>query len=229
MKRLFLILSSVVVLFGCAVLAVNPEFADKIYDEGGFFENATVAVCAAALIFVTIHLSAALRRKTGRWFWLLLFLLLVIFIGDELSWGMPHFGVEKPRIAGAGFDGLHDIVAISVGAVKMVRKYLRSAGFFSAKAAGVYAVSLLGISALAFYLSGVFARKKKDIRLFFSRNLKWDPFLFLFTGLILLAIAMFIDEDNFVSFPHKRAVEESLEFLAAGSFLCASLSGIKKK
>ncbi len=229
MKRLFLILSSVVVLFGCAVLAVNPEFADIIYDEGGFFENFTVVLCAAAFIFLIKPLAGAVSRRSGYGFWIILAVLVVIFIGDELSWGMLHYGVEKPRIAGVGFDGLHDILSISVGAVKMVRDYVRSAGFFSVEAIAVYLGSFICIFTLILYLVKLAVSNRNNISQFFSRNLKRDPFRFLFIGLILLAVSMFIDDDNLVGFPHKRAVEESLEFIAAASFLCASLSGIKRK
>ena len=60
-------------------------------------------------------------------------------------------------------------------------------------------------------------------------NIKWKPFLFLTLGLALIVSAMLIDEDNLINFPHKAVVEESMELLAAVSFVFSCLSGFKEK
>jgi len=229
MTKAFLIFSALIAAFGCAVLAVNPALAEELYDEGHLFENLTVVISAAALLFSIPCFFARLRMKSGYGFWLFLFFLILVFIGDELSWGMFYFGIEKPRIAGVGFDGLHDVLSISVGVVKHVRDYMRSVGFFDIRSILIMLGLGFGIAALSYFLIKQVIKERERIYRFFSKNLKWKPFFFFFFGITLLAIAMVIDDDNLVGFPHKRIVEESLEVIAAAAFLFAPLSGLKEK
>ena len=229
MIKTFLIFSALITVFGCAILAINPTLAEVLYDEGHLFENLTVVICAAALLLLIPCLFARFRLKSGYGFWLFLFFLTLTFIGDEISWGIFYFGLEKPRIAGVGLDGLHDILSISVGVVKHIRDYIRSVGILDIRSILIILGLGSGITALSYFFMRLIIKERDKIYQFFSKNLKWKPFLFLFVGIALLVVAMVIDDDNLVGFPHKRIVEESLEFIAATAFLFASLAGVKLK
>lgn len=213
------------VLFMCAVLAMNPSFADAIYNEDAFFENFTVIVCAGALLFSLILIFMGMREKRVFWFFLSLFL--IVFIGDEISWGMRVFGFTKHKIAGVGFDGLHDLLGIGIGAIKLVRDYIKSIGILDIRSIVIMLGSIASIGGAILLLINLFIKNKRRISEFFKKNLKWQPFFFLCIGLGLLIIAMYIDEDNLVSFPHKSAVEETMELMAGVSFLFAGLAGFR--
>jgi len=228
MEKTFLIIAIVIVLFGSAVLAIDPAFADILYDEGRLFENLTVLICATALIFSLTHFLKNHKAEKPYGFWLFLSIFLFLFIGDEISWGLPLFGVTEPlKIAGINFDGLHDFVSIGISTVKLTRDYVISIGLLDPRSISIIAGSAAIAIASVFYLIKLFTRNKESIHRFFSVNLKWKPFLFFLIGLILLLIAIYIDDDNLVSFPHKGVVEESLEIIASIAFLFAPLSSIK--
>lgn len=226
MKKIFLTFSIIAALFACALLAVNPNYADRLYDEGGVFENLTVFICIMALILSIYLLLIRFKKKSGYLFWLFLSVLLIIFIGDEISWGMGYFGFTKHRIAGVGLDGAHDILSIGIGAIKQVRDYVRSVGVTSVESLAILLGSAFAIIIVCAFLIRWIVRRRKDLSRFFSENLRWEPFLFLFIGIILLLVAMVIDDDNLIGFPHKAVVEETLEFIAAASFLFGCLSGV---
>lgn len=229
MKKIFLICAFIVVLTGCAVLAINPGFADILYDEDNLFENLTTIIFAVALIFSLYLFFKNLSEKRDCRFWLLLSAILIVFIGDELSWGIPYLGLEKYEVVGVGFDGVHDLLAIGVSAVKHVRDYILSIGIADARSIFIIIGSAAVCVFAAFFIVRFTIAKRREIGAFFARNIKWEPFFFLLLTLALLALAMFIDEDNLVGFPHKAVVEESMELLASVSILLASLSGIKVK
>lgn len=229
MKKIFLICVAIIAIFGCAILVINPTYADILYDEGHLFENLTVVICAIALVLSLALFFKKYKIRSGYGFWLFLSFFLFVFIGDEISWGMWWLGFTKPRIAGVGFDGLHDIFSIGIGAIKLVRNYIRSIGFLDVRSISIFIGSAAGIIALVYFLIKWFVKDRERIYRFFSKNLKWEPFFFLILGIMLLAISIFIDDDNLVSFPHKRIAEESLELLAAISFLFTSLSAFREK
>ena len=229
MKRIYLYLIIAIILFGCWVLITQPSYTDVIYDENNFFENATVIVCAMAAIIAMIKALAAVKNGSRYGFWAFIALLCIVFVGDELSWGIGFLGIEKPRIAGIGFDGLHDILSIAVSCVKLVRDYIRSIGIVHIRSILILS-SVSGFGVFLIYFTTKLAIKNRNIiRKFFQENIKWDPFYFLIIGLSLLAVAMVIDDDNLVGFPHKRVVEESMEFAAGAAFLFSALSSSKKR
>ncbi|MFH1752764.1 MAG: hypothetical protein ABH875_01135 [Candidatus Omnitrophota bacterium] len=229
MKKIFLICAVIVVLTGCAVLAIDPGFADVLYDEDNLFENLTTIIFAIALIFsLYLFLKGLIGGKAYR-LWLSLSVILIVFIGDELSWGIMHRGLEPRKIAGVDFDGLHDILSIGVSVIKHIRDYIFTIGISDARSILIILSSAI-ISVFAAYLIvKLVIRKKSDITSFFSRNMKWEPFFFLVLSFALLAPAMFVDEDNLVNFPHKAVAEESIELLASVAILLACLSGLRVK
>jgi hypothetical protein len=228
MIKTYLIIAALVVIFSSSMLAVNPELADTLSDEDNLFETATWIICVMALIPSLFIFAIRFKEKSGYWFWFLLAILLIAFIGDEISWGMAYFGFTKHRIAGVGFDGVHDILSIGVGTVKLIRDYIRSIGIFDIRSILIITGSATAIAALSYILVKSIAVNRNRIYSFFREKIKWRPFLFLFIGICLVLIAMFIDDDNLVGFPHKAVVEEALELLAAAAFLFSPLSLFKR-
>jgi len=138
---------------------------------------------------------------------------------------MAYFGLAKHKIAGAGFDGIHDILSIGIGTIKLTRDYIMSIGVLNRRSIFIIIGCTTAAIGLIYILVKSIIKSRERIYKFFYKNLKWEPFFIL--GLALIIIAMVIDEDNLVNFPHKRAIEESLEFLAATSFLFSCLSRFK--
>lgn len=229
MKKIFLICAAVISLSMGVMLALNPPLADIISEENNLLENLTVGVCAVALVISLNLFFKNLKNKSGHGFWLFLSAFLIIFIGDEISWGINFFHITKPRIGGVGLDGLHDVLSISIGIIKQVRDYIISIGISDIKAISIIAGTAAAIIALLSILIKGIAKNKEKIKIFFSNNLKREPFLFLFIGIILLVAMMVVDDDNLVGFPHKAAVEEPMELLAAVSLLFSSISGLRRK
>ncbi len=229
MKNIFLFIAIGAVISISLLLIFNPTCADIISEEDGFLENGTVLLVGIALILCLPLLYNAIKTKSSIGFWAFMTLMLIIFLGDEISWGFRYFGITKPRIAGAGFDGLHDILAIGIGTLKMIRGYIRRAGFFSITSIAIYIGATASVTGIFYYIIKYIVIYKDKIKEFFSKNLKWRPFLFLFIGILLLIVAMIIDEDNLVNFPHKSIVEETMELLAAAAFLFSCLSGFIKR
>jgi len=229
MKKAYLILSIIVMLLACGILAINPSYADILYEEGQPVEVLTIVMCAIALVPSLILLFKKIKERSGYGFWLFLSIFLIIFIGDESSWGMSFFGFTKHKIAGVGFDGLHDILGIGIGAIKKVRNYIRSIGFTDIRSIAIFIISGLSIITAAYLSIRLLIKNRNDIYNFFSKNIKWEPFFFLLVGLIILGTSMLIDEDNLINFPHKKAVEESFEFLSASALLFAAISELKRK
>ncbi len=229
MKKIFLICALIVVLTGCAILAIDPGFADILYDEDNLFENLTTIIFAIALIFSLYLFFKSLFEKKDCRFWLLLSTILVVFIGDELSWGIPYLGLEKYEVVGVGFDGLHDLLAIGISAIKHIRDYIFSIGITDARSISIIIGSATICASAVYFIVRLIINKRREIGAFFAHNIKWEPFFFLLLTFALLAPAMFIDEDNLVGFPHKAVVEESMELLASVSILLASLSGLRVK
>jgi hypothetical protein len=227
LERVFYICSALVILYACAVLAIDPAFADIVYDEDNFFENLTTALCAVGLMLSLAMFFYRLNTRRGYWFWLFMSVILFIFVGDEISWGMGYFGIEKKEIAGISFDGVHDILAVSIGVIKRIRDYILSMGLLDPRSLAIMAVSGVAILAASLLVIRLFVRYRLYIGRFFYENIRWRPFFFLLIALAMIALAMFIDEDNLVSFPHKRAVEESMELLAAVALLFSSFAGWK--
>lgn len=225
MKKIFLICAATVIIGACAFLAVNPGLADRLYSECNFFENLAVVLCGIGLALSLALLFERYREGYGYGFWLFVSLLLIVFIGDDISWGMDYFNITKPKIAGINFDGVHDILSIGVSAVKLTRDYMVSIGVFNIRSIAISVASIISLIALLYFLIKIASKNREKIRSFFSQNLKWEPFLFLIIGVIILSISVIIDDDNLVGFPHKAVVEESLELLAAISFLFIPLSG----
>ncbi|NQT06145.1 MAG: hypothetical protein HQ575_01245 [Candidatus Omnitrophica bacterium] len=229
MKKAYLILSIIVMLLACGILAINPSYADILYEEGQPVEVLTIVMCAIALVPSLILLFKKIKERSGYGFWLFLSIFLIIFIGDESSWGMSFFGFTKHKIAGVGFDGLHDILGIGIGAIKKVRNYIRSIGFTDIRSIAIFIISGLSIITAAYLSIRLLIKNRNDIYNFFSKNIKWEPFFFLLVGLIILGTSMLIDEDNLINFPHKKAVEESFEFLSASALFFAAISELKRK
>ncbi|MDB4349696.1 hypothetical protein OAA99_01945 [Omnitrophica bacterium] len=229
MKKTFLISVAILALFGGAVLIINPAFADIIYAEGNFVENLAVIICSTALIFSSILFLTRYKKRSGYGFWLFLSVLLFVFVGDDISWGMNYLWFTKPRIAGVGFDGIHDAFSIIVSTVKLVRDYIKSVGLFDIRSIAIIVGSALAIPTAIYSLIKLIVKNKERIRGFFSKNLKWEPFLFFFVGVIMLILAVVIDDDNLIGFPHKAVVEESIELLAAASFLFSCIAGFREK
>lgn len=228
MKRIYLFIVTVVLLFACVILAVNPGLADILYDEDNFFESLTVIVCGIGLVLSLAVLVLRIRKRSGYGFWIFMSVLLFIFIGDDVSWGMRYFGFTKHKIAGIGFDGVHDIFSISIGFIKLVRDHILSIGISDIRSIAILAGSAITLTACMIFLIKLIVLKRKNIMMFLSNNLKWRPFAFLFIGFIMLAVSMLIDEDNLIGFPHKAVPEESLELLAATAFLFSCISGVKE-
>jgi len=227
MKRAFLIITASVIIAISILLAVNPGYADKISTEDNLLENITVAVAACGLVLSLILFYKGYRGGSGYGIWLFLSVFLVIFIGDEISWGINYLGIAKPKIAGIDFDGLHDLFGIGIGAIQMARDYVISKGPFSVRALPIYAMATAIVGGALLLIQGIIDNREK-IASFFSKNIKFKPFFFIFIGIAILVLAIFIDDDNLVSFSHKAVVEETLEFLAAVSFLFSCLSGTKR-
>jgi hypothetical protein len=229
MTKTFLICVILVAIVAGAFLAIDPTLADTIYDEDNFFEDFTAVVCIVGLIFSLILVFKRLKVKSGYGFWIFLSVLLFIFAGDEVSWGIPYLGLTEHKIAGTGFDGIHDIFAIAISSVKLVRDYINSIGILDIRSLVTIAASTIILFAVAYFSIARAVKNRERISRFFSVNIKWKPFLFLVLGLALIASAMLIDEDNLINFPHKAVVEESMELLAAVSFVFSCLSGFKEK
>ena len=225
MKTSFLIFAAIVMIFACAVLVINPVYANLIYEENNLFENLTVAICGATLLLSLTLFFITYRRNSEYGFWLFLSVFVFIFIGDEISWGMAYFGLAKHKIAGVGFDGIHDILSIGIGTIKLTRDYIMSIGILDRRSIFIIIGCATAAIGLIYILVKSIIKSRERIYKFFYKNLKWKPFLFLILGLALIIIAMVIDEDDLIGFPRKRVIEESLEFLAATSFLFSCLSG----
>jgi len=229
MKKIFYVTIVIVALFACGILSLDPQFADVIYDEDNLFENLTVAITALGFILSLVLLFISYKKRSAYRFWFFMAILLLLFVGDEVSWGMNFFGIEKTKVAGIDFDGAHDIFSIGIGYIKMVRDNIKAMGVTDPRSMTIMAgVAITLLTFLGFALWAA-TKKRKKIYAFFSRNLKWEPFFFLFIGVALIGLATFVDDDNMVSFPHKRAVEESVELLAASAFLFSCLSGFRRK
>ena len=210
------------------ILAINPTLADRLYEENNFIENFTVVICSAALLLSLVLFIIRYKEGSGYGFWLMLSLFALIFVGDEISWGIGYFGLVPHKIAGIDFDGVHDILTIGVSAIKLTRDYILSIGISDKRSICIIGGSISAVIGSAYLLIKGIVINKERLYKFFRKNLKWEPFLFFILAIAIIVIAMVIDDDNLTNFPYARMIEESLELLAAAALLFSSISGFKR-
>lgn len=228
MKRTFLVGALIIIGIACFILAIDPGYADVLYDEDNLFENLSIIVCGIALLFSLALVIIKRKERSGYGFWLFLSLILIIFIGDDISWGAEYFGFTIQKIGGIDFDGVHDVLSVGIGLIKKTRDYIGSIGITDIRSLSIMSGSAAAALTLAIFAVSVVARQKRAIYEFFTKNIRWEPFYFLFLALVLIAISVYIDDDNLTNIPHKSVVEESLELMAALSLLFASISGARE-
>ena len=223
--KIYIALVVLVTLSTGIILAVNPSYADFLFDEYGIIESSGIVI--AGLVFIlALVLTFIGYRKRGVWrFWLGLSFLSAFFIGESLSWGEKFFNFKVPVIGGIRFDAAHDILSVTIGVMKYSRDFVKELGILDPKSIAIILGFILPIVFLVYFGIKILTKHKKDIKKFFSVNLRKPPFLFMFIALVLILIALIIDDDNLVGFPHKEIVDEALEFLGMIAFLFSSICG----
>jgi len=223
--KIYIVLSIIFILFISSLLIINPAQADYLFREDGVMEFLSITIAGLSMALALI-LSHREYKKRGVWkFWLGLGFLSFLFIGESISWGERIFNIKMPIIAGIKFDAIHDLLAVSIGIIKKIRGYILETGLLGLRSLAIIIILLAGLFFIVRFLTNLILKHRNNIKIFFKANLKKAPFTFLFIALVLIAIAIFIDEDNFVNFPHKEVVDEGLEILAVLAFVFSSICG----
>jgi len=209
-----------------AGLAINPLITDFLFKEYGFIEVTGVLIAALSMVLAFFLAVRDYKRNEVWRFWLVLSLLSFLFIGESLSWGEKIFNITMPRIAGIKFDALHDALSVSIGIIKKTRNFIINKGILAPVSIAIILGSITGITAFLYLIIHLIRKNRKKIIAFFKENLKKPPFRFIFISLILILIALIVDDDNLVSFPHKEVVDEGFELLGILAFLFAGVCGL---
>ena len=223
--RIYIIISVLFTLFIGAVLVIDASYTDFLFKEDGIIEFASVglALISMALAFILTYIG---YRKKEVWrFWLGLGVLSFLYIGESLSWGERIFDLKMPKVAGVTFDAFHDLLAISVSLVKKTRDIIIDFGISDPKSIAIMVSAVAIIGAFLYFTAKIIIKHKKEIAQFFKVNLQKPPFLFFFIAIIMILIALIVDEDNLIGFPHKEVVDEGLEVLAILAFIFSSVCG----
>ena len=223
--KIYLKAALTISIFIGTLLIIDASAASALFDEDGVMELTQVALAVVSIIAALILAIKGYRQNKVWKFWLALSGLSFLYIGESLSWGERIFNLKMPKVAGVTFDALHDILAVSIGMIKKTRDFIIEIGVQDPKSIAIIAGSFIGISAIIYISLKIIIKRKKEISHFFKVNLKKPPFLFLFIAAILILIALIIDEDNLVGFPHKEVIDEGLELLAVVAFLFSCVCG----
>ncbi len=223
--KIYLKAALTISIFIGILLIIDVSATSTLFDEDGVMELTQVAIGVVSMMAALILAVKGYIGKKVWKFWLGLSGLSFLYIGESLSWGERIFDLKMPVVAGVTFDALHDILAVSIGIIKKTRDFIIDTGILDPKSIAIILGSFIGIAAIIYISVKIIVKRKKEISDFFKVNLRKPPFGFLFIAIILILVAMIIDEDNLVGFPHKEIVDEGLELLAIVAFLFSCICG----